>query len=228
MSRLARIVIPGFPHHVTQRGNRRETVFFEDDDYLYYMELLGAAAKNAGTKVWAYCLMPNHVHLIMVPSHTDGLRATLADAHRRYTRHINARKKWTGHLWQGRFGSVVMDEGHLAGAVRYVSLNPVRARLATRAADWQWSSVGAHLSGKNDGVVSVKPLLKRFPDFAALLESGEDAEMSKSLRAAETIGRPLGEAKWLKRIEEKLGRRVRAKKRGRKVGTKAPLARGKK
>ncbi|MBL6927627.1 MAG: transposase [Rhodospirillales bacterium] len=228
MSRLARIVLPGFPHHVTQRGNRRETVFFEDGDYLYYMELLDAAAKKAGTKVWAYCLMPNHVHLIMVPAHADGLRATLADAHRRYTRHVNARNKWTGHLWQGRFGSVVMDEAHLAGAVRYVSLNPVRAGLVKRAADWRWSSVNAHLSGKGDRLVSPEPVLKRFPDFTALLESGEEEEMSKSLRAAETIGRPLGEAEWLQEIEAELGRRVRPEKRGRKTGTKFPSARSKK
>ena len=113
MARLARIVIPGTPHHVTQRGNRREPVFFEDDDYLHYMKLLSEAAQKSATEVWAYCLMPNHVHLILVPSHEDGLRATLGDAHRRYSRHINARNKWTVHLWQGRFGSVAMNEDHL-------------------------------------------------------------------------------------------------------------------
>ena len=136
MARIARIVLPGAPHHVTQRGNRREPVFFEDGDYVLYKNLLAEAAERAGTSVWAYCLMPNHVHLILVPTTEDGLRATLADAHRRYTRHINARHEWTGHLWQGRFGSVAMDEEHLMHAVRYVSLNPVRARLVRRARDW--------------------------------------------------------------------------------------------
>ena len=128
MARLARIVIPGIPHHVTQRGNRRETIFFEESDYRAYLALLGAAAKKTRTQIAAYCLMPNHVHLILFPDDEDGLRATLADAHRRYTGRINARNKWTGHLWQGRFGSVAMDEEHFACAVRYVSLNPVRAR----------------------------------------------------------------------------------------------------
>lgn len=102
MARIARIVVPEVPHHVTQRGNRREPVFFEEADYDYYLTLLREAAERAKTEIWAYCLIPNHVHLILVPSHEDGLRATLGDAHRRYTRYINARNKWAGHLWQGR------------------------------------------------------------------------------------------------------------------------------
>lgn len=159
MSRIARIVVPGIPHHVTQRGNRRDPVFFEDGDFRHYIALLSAAAKKARTEVWAYCLMPNHVHLILVPSHEDGLRATLGDAHRRYTRFINARNKWTGHLWQGRFGSVAMDEDHLFHGVRYVSLNPVRANLVRRARDWRWFCVRAHLAGKNDALVTVAPVL---------------------------------------------------------------------
>jgi len=217
MARIARIVVPGIPHHVTQRGNRREPVFFEDRDYLHYMSLLSEAAEKAGTEVWAYCLMPNHVHLILMPSHEDGLRATLGDAHRRYTRYINVRNQWTGHLWQGRFGSVAMDEDHLAHGVRYVSLNPVRAKLVKRARDWRWSSVGAHLARKDDGLVSVAPVLERFPDFASLLKSGEDEEMIKKIHKAETIGRPIGSSDWLESLEKRLGRTVRAGKRGPKA-----------
>lgn len=219
MARIARIVLPGTPHHVTQRGNRREPVFFEDGDYVLYKRLLAEAAERAGTSVLAYCLMPNHVHLILVPSTEDGLRATLADAHRRYTRHINARHEWTGHLWQGRFGSVAMDEEHLMHAVRYVSLNPVRARLVRRARDWKWASTRAHLAGKSDGLVDVGPVLERYPDFRALLKAGEDAEMSALIHKAETIGRPLGSEDWLKDVERRLGRRVRPGKRGRKAKT---------
>jgi len=158
--------------------------------------------------------MPNHVHLILVPSHEDGLRATLGDAHRRYTRFINARNKWTGHLWQGRFGSVAMDEDHLAHGVRYVSLNPVRAKLVKRARDWRWSSVRAHLKGKDDALVNVTPVLERYPDFAALLKGGEDEVVREVLRKAETIGRPIGETAWLEKIEHALGRKVRPEKRG--------------
>ena len=173
MARLARLVIPGLPYHVTQRGNRRGTTFFEEDDFLVYRELLADAARTAETKVWAYCLMPNHVHLIVVPSDPDGLRAAFANAHRRYARFINARNRWTGHLWQGRFGAVVMDEAHLVHAARYVALNPVRARLCERAEDWPWSSARAHLAGEDDGLVEVAPLLERVGDFAAFLGTQE-------------------------------------------------------
>jgi len=114
MARLARIVLPGIPYHVTQRGNRRQQTFFEDSDYALYRDLLAQAARRAGASIWSYCLMPNHVHIIVVPSDGDGLRRTFADAHRRYTAFINARHRWTGHLWQGRYGAVAMDEEHLA------------------------------------------------------------------------------------------------------------------
>jgi len=124
-ARIARVVVPGLPHHVTQRGNRREPVFFEADDYRLYRRLVAAAARRADTAVWAYCLMPNHVQLIVTPADADGLRATFAEAHRRYTGAINARFRWTGHLFQGRFGAVVMDEPHLLAAARYIALDPV-------------------------------------------------------------------------------------------------------
>ena len=140
MARLARLVVPGLPHHVTQRGNRRGQTFFEKSDYALYLDLLADSAKQARAEVWAYCLMPNHVHVILVPSDEDGLRRTFAELHRRYTSFVNARARTTGHLWQGRFGSVVMDETHLMNAVRYVTLNPVRAGLVKRARGWAWSS----------------------------------------------------------------------------------------
>jgi len=129
MARLPRVVIPGIPHHVTQRGNRREQTFFEDGDYALYLDLLGDAAREARCEIWCYCLMPNHVHIVIVPSDEDGLRKTFRTVHRAYTGYINARMRVTGHLWQGRFGSVAMDDEHLAHAVRYVSLNPVSSGL---------------------------------------------------------------------------------------------------
>lgn len=165
MARLARIVVPNVPYHVTQRGNRRERTFFEDADYKRYRTMLGEAARRSGSQVWAYCLMPNHVHLIVVPADADGLRRTFADAHRRYTGLINARHQWTGHLWQGRFGAVAMDEAHLFAAVRYVALNPVRAGLVERAVDWPWSSVGAHLARTDDPLVTVAPPARALRQF---------------------------------------------------------------
>jgi putative transposase len=143
MARLARLIIPGLPHHVTQRGNGRGQTFFGDDDYALYRDLLGVSCRAAGVEVWAWVLMPNHVHLIMVPSDVDGLRRALAPLHRRYAGQIHTRLKRTGHFWQGRFGAVVMDENHLAAALRYVALNPVRARLVERPQDWPWSSLQA-------------------------------------------------------------------------------------
>src|SRR3954469_23445629 len=153
MARLARVVAAGLPHDVAQRGNRRQTVFFGDDDYEAYRMLLSEGCRAAGVAVWAYCLMPNHVHLILVPSDADGLRAALGEAHRRYPRHVNFRENWRGFLWQGRFASFPMDEAYLLACARYVELNPVRARLARRARDWPWSSARAHIGGKDDGLV---------------------------------------------------------------------------
>src|SRR5271163_2576578 len=150
MTRLARMVVSSLPHHVTQRGNRRESIFFEDGDQEIYRYLLGEQARKATVEVWAYCLMPNHVHLILNPRHADGLGRAVGEAHRRYTNFINARGRWTGHLFQSRFASVTMDEAHLMAAVRYVSLNPVRACLVARAEDWPWSSARAHLAGVDD------------------------------------------------------------------------------
>jgi putative transposase len=215
MARLPRLILPGFPYHVTQRGNRRQQTFFGDDDYALYRDLLAEAADKAGTEVWCYCLMPNHVHLVVVPSDTDGLRRTFADAHRRYTGYINARHRWTGHLWQGRFGAVVMDEAHLAHAMRYVSLNPVRARLVERAEDWRWSSVSAHLSGKDDALVRVAPALERYGSFEAFLGAPSDyADAWRALRQSETSGRPLGDAEWMADLEARTGRTLLPQKRG--------------
>ena len=215
MARLSRLVLPGHPHHVTQRGNRKERVFFEEGDYLLYIDLLSESAKKADTEIWCYCLMPNHVHLVAVPSDKDGLRRTFADAHRRYTNYINTRLRTTGHLWQGRFGSVVMDEAHLYHAVRYVSLNPVRAKLVEKAKDWRWSSVAAHLAAKDDGLVKVAPVLERYGNFAAFLGDGSyDEEEFKRLRQSETTGRPLGDDAWLDGLEAMTGKNLKAQKRG--------------
>src|ERR1700733_5653652 len=141
MSRIARIVVPRCPHHVTQRGNRREPIFFEDGDQEVYRDLLAEQAEKACIQIWAYCLMPNHVHVIVVPREEKGFAQAIGEAHRRYTNFVNARGRWSGHLFQNRFASVVLDDTHLIRAIRYVSLNPVRAHLVARAEDWKWSSV---------------------------------------------------------------------------------------
>ncbi len=214
MARLARLVVPGLPHHVTQRGNGRARTFFGDDDYALYRDLLGESCLAAGVEVWAWCLMPNHVHLILVPADADGLRRALAVAHRAYAGAIQARRKRTGHFWQGRFGSVVLDEEHLAAAVHYVSLNPVRARLVDRPEAWRWSSVRAHLHGKDDGLTTPGPVRERYAPFRAFLERPPAQDAETRLRAAERVGRPLGDDSFLARLERQAGRKLRPGKRG--------------
>ena len=216
MARLARVVVPGLPHHVTQRGNRRQTVFFSDDDYQAYRALLAEHCAAAGVAVWAYCLMPNHVHLILVPADETALHRALAEAHRRYTRRVNFREGWRGYLWQGRFASFVMDDGYLLAAARYVELNPVRAKLAKRAEDWPWSSAAAHLSGHDDGLVSVAPLLERVGNWRTFLDEGIAAVALEDLRGHERTGRPLGADAFVAGLEDRLGRPLRPRKPGRK------------
>jgi putative transposase len=165
-------------------------------------------------EVWAWCLMPNHVHLILVPRSAEAIARAVGETHRRYTAFVNARARQTGHLFQSRFSSVVMDEDHLLAAVRYVSLNPVRAGLAARPEAWPWSSVRAHLAGNDDELTRVAPMLDRLPDFASLLDGEAASPADDALRQAETTGRPLGDARFLDRIERRLGRPVRPQKRG--------------
>ena len=200
---------------MTQRGNRRERVFFEDGDYALYLDLLAEAAARANVAIWAYCLMPNHVHIIAVPSDDDGLRRTFRYVHRHYTGYINARMRVTGHLWQGRFSSVAMDEPHLVCALRYVALNPVRARLTQCAEDWQWSSARACLAGKSDAFVDVAPALERVGSFASFLgEPFDEAMTYAALRKAESVGRPVGSKEWLADMEIQTGLTLAPGKRG--------------
>ena len=209
MARLARVVAPGLPHHVTQRGNRRQEVFFGDEDYEAYRALAAEHCRAAGVAVWAYCLMPNHVHLILVPSDEDGLRRALGEAHWRYTRAVNFREGWRGYLWQGRFASFVLDEAHLMAAARYVELNPVRAGLCARAEDWPWSSAAAHLSARDDGLARVAPLLELAPDWRALLDGGLEEAALSAIRTHERTGRPLGSEAFLEGLEARLGRQLK-------------------
>jgi putative transposase len=205
MARIARVIVPNIPHHITQRGNRRQTTFFRDDDYQEYINLLSEWCSLQEVEVWTYCLMPNHVHLIAVPKSEDGLRRALGGAHRRYTRMINFREGWRGHLWQGRFASFPMDEQYLFCAVRYIELNPVRAGLVDKPEAYKWSSALAHLSGNDDKLVKVKPLLEMAEDWEEFLNTPINAKELEELRRHENTGRPLGSEGFIRRIERLLG-----------------------
>jgi putative transposase len=208
MARLARIVVPLIPHHVTQRGNRRQTVFFSDDDYRRYLDLLREYTGAAGVTVWAWCLMPNHVHLMLVPHHPEALRAALAEAHRRYSRAVNFREGWRGYLWQRRFASCPMDESHTMAAARYIELNPVRARLVSRPEDWPWSSTRVHLGGTPDGITDANALRQHVDDWARFLAEGVDDATLENIRGGERTGRPLGDEAFVKRLEASTGRQI--------------------
>jgi putative transposase len=217
MARLSRIIVPGLPHHVTQRGNHRQLLFVEKGDYALYRDLLAERCAANGVACWAYCLMPNHVHLILTPQSETGLSRAVGEAHRRYTAFFNARARVTGHLFQGRFSSTAMDEPHLINALRYLALNPVHANLVARAKNWPHGSVPAHLAAKNDALVDVAPVLERAPRFRDLLDpTGVDPSAFAEFAGGAQSGRPLGDAAFIDRIEKALGRSVRPLKRGRK------------
>lgn len=228
MARLARIVIPGAAHHVTQRGNRRLPIFFSGEDRRAYLALLAEAAAASRTRCLAWCLMDNHVHLILVPQTADGLRATLGEAHRRYTRRINFREGWRGYLFQGRFASFPMDDGHLLAAVRYVERNPVAAAMVTRAEDWPWSSARSHLAGKrvaDDPLTDVGALGRHVRNWRALLRRGlaagdldpESEAAADAIEARLRTGRPLAAADWIAAQEATTGRTLAPRRPGRKT-----------
>lgn len=219
MPRMARLVVPGYPHHITQRGSRRQQTFFDDADYRAYLGLIRKLRVAAGVDVWAYCLMPNHVHLVAVPERQDSLAKLLRVVHHRYARRVNADHGWSGHLWQERFHSFVMDEPHLLAAVRYVELNPVRAGLCARAEDWPWSSVHAHEDRESDGVVNVDPMLTRIPNWRAYLETDSRSKTIKTLRAHASTGRPAGSDEFVAALERVTGRALRKRKPGPRPGS---------
>src|SRR5439155_21851386 len=147
MPRVARIVIPGLPHHVTQRGNNRQDVFFVDDDRVAYLKLLGQQCRKHGVSLLGYCLMNNHVHLIAVPATAAALARAIGRAHWLYTRYLNDMHGRSGHLWQNRFFSAALDDHHALLATRYVEWNPLRARICRKAQRYRWSSAAAHCGG---------------------------------------------------------------------------------
>ena len=218
MSRLSRIIVADTPHHVTQRGNRRQPLFTQVGDYALYRDLPAERCAHNGVACRACCLMPNHVHLILTPTRPDGLSRAVGEAHRRYTGFVNARARTTGHLFQGRFASVAMDEAHLMNGLHYLAFNPVRAQLAERPQDWAWSSVGAHLAGRDDALVSVAPVLGMVARFADLLDmSLAEKDALQGFETKSVNGRPVGTPEFIAMVEGKLGRSLQRGKPGRKV-----------
>jgi putative transposase len=212
MPRSARIVIPGLAHHVIQRGNRQQAIFFTDDDRQAYLDLLAIYCRKTATRCLAWCLMDNHVHLILIPLVPDGLRATLAAVHTAYSQRINTAQSASGHLFQGRFLSYPMDDAHLMVALRYVENNPVKAGMVARAEDWRWSSARAHVSGTADGLTDLAALTGHLPNWRAMLEDGLEA--AERIDDALKSGLPLGAEDWREAVADQFGRRLQPQKPG--------------
>lgn len=204
MPRLARWVVPGVGHHVTQRGTNRQIVFYSRRDRRVYLDQLTRNASAEGVRILAYCLMSNHIHLILVPPAPDSLAVLLRRTHGRYAQYFNSRKCRTGHLWQNRFYSCPMDERHLWAALRYVERNPVRAGLTPAAETWDWSSAAAHL-GQAEPLAGLD--LAFWHDsggaerWAELLAEPDDEAWLQRFRRATYAGNPLGTDEFVERVK---------------------------
>jgi putative transposase len=221
MPRVARIVIPGIPHHVTQRGNRRGTVFFSDTDRQAYLSLLRTCADRQSVEVLAYCLMPNHVHLVVVPRTPDGLHLALKPLHMQYAQRINRRQDWHGHLWQGRYFSSPLGDDYFWAAIRYVERNPVRAGLTDRAEDYPWSSAAAHCRGTADPVLTACPTwtgqlaaVRNWPEW---LSTRDEPGCLELLRRRAEKGLPCGSPDFIAQLERQTGRDFGERTRGRQA-----------
>jgi len=214
MARTARIVVPGYPHHIIQRGNRRQNVFFSEEDKQAYLDFLRLYAKPKGVVFWAYCIMDNHVHLVVVPERDESLASGLGEARRRYTRMVNFREGWRGHLWEERFKSYLLSEQHLYATIRYVERNPVRAKIVKKAEDYKWSSARTHVYKKKDEILTDSFVLSEIKDWRKYLaEEDRISDINLFIKHMNT-GRPLGDDRFIEVVGGLIGRDVRRKKPG--------------
>lgn len=227
MPRLPRLIVPDIPHHITQRGNRRQRVFFSDSDKLLYLRILLDNSQQRGMRYLAYCLMDNHVHLIITPRRKEDISIVLGETHRKYSTIINIREKWKGHLWQGRFCSCPLDDIHLSMAVRYIERNPVRAGIVEKAEDFPWSSARAHLALKNDALLDGTPGFLNLGSWREYLVENDNEEFVRALQLHERTGRPFGKDDFINNLETLTGRTLKKKKTGPKGprSSSKPLAR---
>jgi putative transposase len=217
MPRHSRTIFAGVPHHITQRGNHRERVFFEEGDAEAFRCLLQAYCSQQNVAVSAYCLMPNHVHLVVVPENSDGLHRALRAVHSQYAQRINRMRSLKGHLWQGRYFSSPLDSNYFLNAVRYVELNPVRARLIGRAEDYSWSSAAAHCNLRYDSLLARTARPQAFAaiaDWSRWLAQGVEADLADTLRTHGRRNLPCGSPAFVDELETVAGRRLRFLQRG--------------
>lgn len=219
MPRLSRTVFAGVPHHITQRGNRREDIFFMDEDRAAYLSWLKEYSEKFDVEILAYCLMTNHIHLVAVPATDDGLHRMLKPLHMRYAQRINRAQGWKGHLWQGRFFSSPLDDAYLWAAVRYVERNPVRAGMKRRAELYPWSSAAAHCGKRLDSLLNPESRWSKqfsaMEDWSAWLSEGDEAEEIQMLRRNVEKGLPCGSAGFIQKLGRRAGRLLEYRPQGR-------------
>jgi putative transposase len=191
---------------------RRQKTFFEEDDYKRYINIAADLLTENEIGFWAYCLMPNHIHAIVVPRTNDALSRFFATLHRRYARITNAKYEWRGHLWQERFFSVVMREPHALAAMRYVELNPVRSGLVRFAHEWQWSSARLHLGLEDDPLVCANATAGVVSDWRKYLDEALSDSEFDAIRRQTRTGRPEGPRNFIQALESISGRRVEKRK----------------
>ena len=218
MAGLARIAIVNTPHHVTQRGNARQFLLTTDQDRLVYLELLRRYTCLYDVSLLGYCLMSNHVHLLLVPQRAESLAAALKNAHGRYATYWNAAHQSSGHVWQGRFFSCPLDDAHLWLALRYAERNPVRARLVRNAEEWPWSSAAAHCgASQTDAFLDTESWRRRWTpaSWREYLVDHEHTADLRALRDCTHTGRPLGSSAFVRSLEEMTHRQLEPQKGGR-------------
>jgi putative transposase len=217
MPRIARIIAAGYPHHITQRGNNRTTVFFDDDDRQAYLDMLLQYTRKYNVVLWAYCLMSNHVHLLAVPETATGLARGVGMTNMLYTQYINRKLNQSGRIWQNRFFSCMVESNqYLWSVVRYIERNPVKAGIVASAEEFRWSSASAHVAGDSNPLLTGESWLE--PDerkeYAQFLR-GEDDEMEADIRSATRTGRPFGSDQFINDMECRLNQRLRPRVPGR-------------
>jgi len=212
MPRIARAVAAGFPHHIVQRGNNKETVFFDDEDRIRYLALLKKYSDKWDSPVLSYCLMTNHVHLLAKPKEDEALYKMMQGVTLCYTQHINRKYNRSGRLWENRYHSCIVDsEGYLWAAARYIEQNPVRALMVKKPEDYSYSSARAHFGLVKDELISddlfEESQRKSYIEFVR----GEiDEEQLREIRISIKTGRPFADSRGIKAIEKRLARRLSA------------------
>lgn len=217
MPRIARIIAPGYPHHITQRGNNRATVYFDDEDRQTYLKLLLKYSRKYDVAIWAYCLMDNHLHLLAVPETDTGLARGIGMTNMLYTQYLNRKLNQSGRIWQNRFFScIVENDNYIWAAARYIERNPVKAGIAAMAQDYHWSSAAAHITGADDPLLAENSWLGvgERTGYAAYLQQEEEG-LDVAIRRATMVGRPFGTEQFIDKLEQSMSQILRPRNPGR-------------